>query len=86
MTALGCAESEGTRDGTFRPHLSIGQAGFQGSSLERLVDQAGRLKKIAWRGSVLVVLRRREDSVMEVVEELRIGEAEEDEVEGIGAF
>lgn len=80
VRALGCDEGEGTRDGIFRPHLSIGQAGLNGNHIERLMEQAGKLEKLSWNARSLVVLRRQESGEMQVVDELRISDADDEEV------
>ena len=84
VKALGCDESEGTRDGIFRPHLSIGQAGLQGNSVERLLEQAMKLASVGWKAMTLVVLKRQESGEMMVVDELRIESLDEDEPESKG--
>lgn len=79
VKALGCSDDEGTRDGTYRPHMSIGQGGFQGNSLERLIQQVGRLANVEWNGTSLVVLRRQESGEMLVVDQVEIGNSDDNE-------
>lgn len=74
VTSLGCGEKEGTHDGTFRPHMTIGQAGLTGSQLERLSDKVKSLAPVAWEGYSLVVLERQSSGEMKLVEELLFGD------------
>lgn len=73
VTSLGCGEKEGTHDGTFRPHMTIGQAGLTGSQIERLSDKVKSLAPIAWEGYSLVVLERQATGEMKLVDELLFG-------------
>lgn len=70
IQALGCEEKEGTRDGIFRPHLTIGQTGFDGSSVENLVKQVEKLVGLEWEGRVLTILEREKSGKMRVFQEL----------------
>jgi endonuclease/exonuclease/phosphatase family metal-dependent hydrolase/2'-5' RNA ligase len=71
--ALGCDDSEGTHDGKFRPHMTIGQAGLTGLQLERLSEKVGKLTGVTWEGRSLVVLKRQPTGEMSMVEELPFG-------------
>jgi 2'-5' RNA ligase len=73
VETLGRKESDGTYDGMFRPHLTIGQAGLQCDSVQRLSDKIRRLVGIEWECSSLAVLRRKLTGEMELVDELSLG-------------
>jgi 2'-5' RNA ligase len=77
VEALGCQDRDGTHDGTFRPHITIGQTALIGTALERLLDQAGKIAAIKWEGFNLAVLKREASGEMKTVEELPLGESEE---------
>jgi poly(A) polymerase Pap1/uncharacterized protein (UPF0248 family)/2'-5' RNA ligase/endonuclease/exonuclease/phosphatase family metal-dependent hydrolase len=83
VTALGCKESDGTYDGRFRAHLSVGQAGFQGDSIGKLVEKAEKLAGFQWKGISIAVLKRDRSGEMRVVEELPFDEIKD---EGKGPF
>jgi 2'-5' RNA ligase/exonuclease III len=68
--ALGCPETEGTHDGIYRPHMTIGQAGLAGDSVEKLVDLVGKLVALRVNVKSLTVLQRDAFGNMKVVEEL----------------
>jgi 2'-5' RNA ligase len=72
LKALGCHEGEGLRDGQFRPHLTVGQAGFQGDQLERLVEKVEKIRSVQWECAVFVALQRESSGEMHVVEELSL--------------
>ncbi|KAH8816607.1 2'-5' RNA ligase superfamily-domain-containing protein [Xylogone sp. PMI_703] len=76
--ALGCDEKSGTRDGTFRPHMTIGQAALNGTSIDKLVNQVEKLIGIEWRGTKLAILRRATSGEMRLVGELPLGSAQDD--------
>jgi len=78
VRALGCNERDGTHDGTFRPHLTVGQAGLNGSAIEKLIEQVGKLVSLSWEGSTLAVLKREISGEMEVVGELPLGILDDD--------
>jgi 2'-5' RNA ligase/endonuclease/exonuclease/phosphatase family metal-dependent hydrolase len=84
--ALGCEENEGTYEGGFRPHLTIGQASLLGGLIEKLVAKVEKVKGLAWNVKSLVVLKRESTGEMKIVDEITIGnqdvnEAEEEEEE-----
>jgi 2'-5' RNA ligase len=72
VEALGREESDGTHDGMFRPHLTIGQAGLQGDSVERLSEKIKRLVGFEWECCSLAVLKRKTTGEMEVVDILSL--------------
>ena len=71
--ALGCNERDGTHDGIFRPHLTIGQARGNGNAIEKLTEQVGKLVGLFWEGTILTVLRRESSGEMKMAEELQLG-------------
>jgi len=73
VRALGCDEKDGTHDGTFKPHLTMGQAGLKGVDVERLVGKVEKLVGLEWEGKVLAVLKREGTGEMRLVEELALG-------------
>jgi hypothetical protein len=78
--ALGCKEEDGTHDGIFRPHLTVGQAGLNGSAIEKLTEQVEKLVDLHWDETILVVLKREASGEMKVVGELPLaGNAEENQ-------
>jgi 2'-5' RNA ligase len=85
VTVLGREETEGTHDGVFRPHLTIGQAALTGLMRQRLVEKVRKLVGLEWEVEGLVVLRREETGEMAVVEEisLRGSRDEKDESESL---
>ena len=72
MAALGRGEGEGTREGVFRPHLTVGQEGLIGPTKARLVQKVGKLVGVEWEVGGLVVLRREASGEMSVVEEISL--------------
>ncbi|KAH6672411.1 2'-5' RNA ligase superfamily-domain-containing protein [Halenospora varia] len=78
VQVLGVDEREGTVDGTFRPHLTVGQAGFIGGGIERLTEMVEKITGIEWVGTRLVALQRDADGVMNEVNELVIGNGPEE--------
>lgn len=72
---LGCSEMEGTHDGVYRPHMTVGQAGLNGNSVERLMELAGKLAELNVELKALVVLKRDVSGVMRAVEELPLRKA-----------
>jgi endonuclease/exonuclease/phosphatase family metal-dependent hydrolase/2'-5' RNA ligase len=76
---LGCDESEGTHDGEFRPHMTVGQASLVGPTLERLVAKVEKLKGVGWHVKSLAVLRRKSSGEMELVDEIALSDAAEGE-------
>jgi 2'-5' RNA ligase len=85
VDALGRDEGEGTHDGVFRPHLTIGQAALSGLTMERLIEKVGRLVGLEWDVERLVVLRREATGEMTAVDEiwLRDSDGGEDESESV---
>lgn len=81
VEALGCDESAGTHDGTFRPHMTIGQAGFQGEAIEKLSEKVQKLIGLNWEATSLAVLQREPSGEMTMVDELHFGESDEEEPE-----
>jgi 2'-5' RNA ligase len=79
--ALGLDEKEGTHDGVFRPHLTMGQASLTGGTRERLVEKVGKLVGLEWEVEGLAVLRREASGEMTVVDEISIRGSNEDEEE-----
>jgi len=75
--ALGCDERDGTRDGTYKPHLTVGQAGLNGTATENLVAKVEKLVGLEWEGKVLAVLKREVTGEMRVVEELSLQHTED---------
>jgi 2'-5' RNA ligase len=72
VAALGRREEEGTHDGIFRPHLTIGQASLVGPTKARLVQKVGKLIGEEWEVEGLVVLRREPTGEMSVVDEISL--------------
>lgn len=85
VQVLGVDEREGTVDGTFRPHMTVGQAGFIGGGVERLTEMVEKITGIEWTGTRLVALKRGVDGVMSEVNEL-VFEDELEENSGAGEF
>jgi 2'-5' RNA ligase/endonuclease/exonuclease/phosphatase family metal-dependent hydrolase len=89
--ALGCEESDGTHDGEFRPHLTIGQASLLGGLIEKLVTKAENVEGFGWNIRSLAVMKRESSGEMKIIEEIAIGdqetsnEEEEDQKEGHSA-
>jgi 2'-5' RNA ligase len=80
--ALGCNERDGTHDGVFRPHLTVGQAALNDNSINKLVEQVEKLVGLGWESMSLAVLRRESSGEMRVVEELRLGNLEDTKNDG----
>jgi len=76
VESLGCKEGDGTHDGVYRPHMSVGQATLTGDSIKKLVGKAEKLVGIAWRGYSLVIMQRSPSGKMEPIEELPLGDKE----------
>lgn len=72
VESLGCKVGDGTHDGIYRPHLTVGQAALVGSSIEKLVEQVAKIKGLEWEGRTLAVLKREISGEMRVVEELHL--------------
>ncbi len=81
--ALGLDEREGTHDGVFRPHLTVGQATHTGSMRERLAEMVVRLVGLEWNVESLVVLRREATGEMTVVDEILLRDFGDDGVNGV---
>jgi 2'-5' RNA ligase/endonuclease/exonuclease/phosphatase family metal-dependent hydrolase len=82
--ALGCEESDGTHDGEFKPHLTIGQASLLGGLIEKLVAKAENVKTFGWNVRSLAVMKRESSGEMKIIEEIAIGdqgESDEEEAE-----
>jgi 2'-5' RNA ligase len=80
--ALGCDERAGTHDGIFRPHITVGQAGLHGSSIEKLTEEVKKLAGIEWVGTTLAVLRREVSGEMRMVGEIALDETVEENQKG----
>ena len=78
VRALGCNEGDGTHDGTFRPHLTMGQAVFQGMGIEKLAAAVEKVTGGKWEANKLAVLRREITGEMKVVEELSLHDNDEE--------
>ncbi|KAF4633752.1 hypothetical protein G7Y89_g4374 [Cudoniella acicularis] len=70
VASLRCREEEGTHDGVFRPHLTVGQAGFLGGGIERLRGMVEKLVGMEWEACKLLVLKREVSGEMKMVDEL----------------
>lgn len=70
--ALGCNERDGTHDGIFRPHMTVGQAGLNGSAIEKLTEQVKKLAGIEWVGITLTILKREASGEMKMVGEIAL--------------
>lgn len=77
VESLGCNERDGTYDGEYRPHLTIGQAALTGGSIDRLTTKVQKLAGIEWELITLAVLQRDVSGEMKVIEELPLGGSEE---------
>ena len=73
VRSLGREESDGTFEGEFRPHLSIGQASLQGDAVDLLLAQARRIHVTPWECTTLAVLQRDDSGQMDRVAELYFG-------------
>jgi uncharacterized protein (UPF0248 family)/2'-5' RNA ligase/endonuclease/exonuclease/phosphatase family metal-dependent hydrolase len=66
--------SEGTVDGEFKPHLTIGQAVLQGKALQKLTETAGEcLNGLRWECGEIAVLKRNSSGNMDVVDSISLG-------------
>jgi poly(A) polymerase Pap1/endonuclease/exonuclease/phosphatase family metal-dependent hydrolase len=74
VKAIGLSDRAGTLDGTYRPHLSIGQASIRGNAIDRLVEKVKPLTGIRWEATTLAVLRRKPTGQMEVIDHIQLGE------------
>ena len=83
VAALGRSEDEGTREGVFRPHLTMGQVSLIGPTKNRLVQKVGNLVGFEWEVERLVVLRREATGEMAVFDEISLLGEREDESESI---
>jgi len=81
VDALGRDEKEGTHDGVFRPHLTMGQASLTGGAKERLVEKVRKFVGLEWEVEGLVVLRREATGEMTVVDEIPLRNSGEREDE-----
>ena len=72
VKALGLSDKAGTIDGTFRPHLTLGQASLSGDAVDTLVDKCSTLKELHWEFGELAVLTRKPSGEMEVVDHVRL--------------
>ncbi|KAE9376273.1 hypothetical protein N431DRAFT_479585 [Stipitochalara longipes BDJ] len=81
VAALGRSEDEGTREGVFRPHLTMGQVSLIGPTKNRLVQKVRNLVGFEWEVERLVVLRREATGEMAVFDEISLLGEREDETE-----
>ena len=56
--ALGCKDSDGTHDGEFRPHMTLGQSGLNDKAIDYLTRKAGRTVGLTFDAKSLAVLKR----------------------------
>lgn len=77
VKALGCRDKDGTHDGIFRPHLTVGQASLNGSAVDKLAEQVEKLVGLGWEGSSLSVLKRQASGEMMLIDELHFSHAED---------
>jgi 2'-5' RNA ligase/uncharacterized protein (UPF0248 family)/endonuclease/exonuclease/phosphatase family metal-dependent hydrolase len=56
--ALGCKESDGTHDGEFRPHMTLGQSDLSSRAIDALISKAQALTGLKWENAILTVLKR----------------------------
>jgi 2'-5' RNA ligase/exonuclease III len=73
VTALGCTPDQGTHDGQFRPHLTVGQAGLTKGAIESLSEKVNELGSIDWDAMTLAVMSREPSGNMRLIEEIKIG-------------
>jgi len=73
VRSLDRGENEGTIEGEFRPHLTIGQASMQGDAVDVLLGLAKRMQVAPWECSALAVLKRNDAGEMGQVAELPFG-------------
>jgi 2'-5' RNA ligase/endonuclease/exonuclease/phosphatase family metal-dependent hydrolase/uncharacterized protein (UPF0248 family) len=57
-SALGCKESDGTHDGEFRPHMTLGQSDLSSRAIDALITKAQSLTGLKWDNAILTVLKR----------------------------
>lgn len=88
--SFGKRSGSGPGDGSYRPHLTIGQTSLDSVAMDALVSKAGKLGggRLHWFVSRLVVLRRDEDGDMKIVDEILLGggtgaEIDDEAAEGI---
>ena len=67
VAALGCRDADGTVDGEYRPHLTLGQAALNSAAFGELREKVSALRKLDWTCTSLAVLKRM-NGVMHVVE------------------
>jgi uncharacterized protein (UPF0248 family)/2'-5' RNA ligase len=72
-SALGRDEHEGTVEGEFKPHLTLGQAPLQGNAEAKLWEKARNCLDLQWNCVQLAVLRRNSAGNMDVVDVIRLG-------------
>ncbi|CZR50360.1 uncharacterized protein PAC_00232 [Phialocephala subalpina] len=72
VDALGRDAKEGTHDGTFRAHMTIGQAGLVGPTLGMLLEKVEKLAPLEWQCRSLAVLKRQPSGKMALVDEIRL--------------
>ncbi|KAE8442828.1 hypothetical protein EG329_002800 [Mollisiaceae sp. DMI_Dod_QoI] len=85
VDTLGRDAGEGTHDGTFRPHMTIGQAGIMGPTLGMLIEKVTKLAPLRWQCRSLAVLKRELSGKMVLVDEIWFsgeGKVQPDENEG----
>ncbi|KUJ18691.1 uncharacterized protein LY89DRAFT_732244 [Mollisia scopiformis] len=70
VSALGRDPKEGTHDGIFRAHMTVGQAGLIGPTLERLVEKVEKLAPSQWECRSLTVLKRQPSGKMVPVDDI----------------
>lgn len=70
VRALGRDPKEGTHDGIFRAHMTIGQAGLLGPTPEKLVEKVAKLAPLSWECRSLTVLKRQPSGRMVPVDEI----------------
>jgi endonuclease/exonuclease/phosphatase family metal-dependent hydrolase len=68
VESLGLHESDGTFDGIYRPHISVGQASLVGNATEKLSGIADKIPRLGWQPLSLAVLRRNSKGEMEIVD------------------
>jgi poly(A) polymerase Pap1/endonuclease/exonuclease/phosphatase family metal-dependent hydrolase len=73
VEAIRVGSRAGTVDGTFRPHLSLGQATLSGGAVESLVEKCSELTGLRWNVSELAVLTRKPSGEMEIVDSIPLG-------------
>ena len=73
VKALGLSSKAGTLDGTFRPHLTLGQASLNGEAIESLVGKCSELTNLQWEIGELAVLSRKPSGEMEIIDHVSLG-------------